>query len=76
MPGPILLYRASNVNDYRRIFFFFCPCASKTGSNCATIGCNLSKKHKLTLYETQSGEHNYVDPNFLNILPGATSTTT
>ena len=28
------------------------------------VGCNLSKKHKLTLYKTQSGEPNYVDYKF------------
>ena len=28
------------------------------------IGCNLSKKHKLTLYKTQNGEPNYVDHKF------------
>ena len=41
--------------------FFFCQDAIKTRSNCALIGCNLSKKHKLTLYKTQNGEPNYVD---------------
>ena len=30
----------------------------KTGSNCAIIGCNLSKKHKLALHKTQSGQPN------------------
>ena len=34
-------------------FLFFCQDANKTRSNCAIIGCNLSKKHKLTLYKTQ-----------------------
>ena len=33
---------------------------NQTGSNCAIIGCNLSKKHKLALYKTQNGEPNYV----------------
>ena len=33
-------------------------------SNCAIIGCNLSKKRKLTQYKTQNGESNYVDHNF------------
>ena len=37
-------------------FFFFCQDANKTRSNCAIIGCNLSKKRRLTLYKT-----NYVD---------------
>ena len=46
-------------------FLFFCQDANKTESNCAKIGCNLSKKHKLTLYKTQSGEPNFVDHKFL-----------
>ena len=29
-------------------FSFSCQDANKTRSNCAMIGCNLSKKHKLT----------------------------
>ena len=29
-------------------------------SNCDRIGCNLSNKHKLTLYKTQNGESNLV----------------
>ena len=41
-------------------FSFFCQDANKTKSNCAIMGCNLSKKHKLTLYKTQNGEPNYV----------------
>ena len=40
---------------------FFGQDANKTRSNCAIIGYNLSKKHKLALYKTQSGEPNYVD---------------
>ena len=36
----------------------------KTRSKCAIIGCNLSKKHKLTLYKTQNGQPNYVDHKF------------
>ena len=43
---------------------FLCQDANKTRSNCAIIGCNLSKKHKLTLYKTQNGESNYVDHKF------------
>ena len=35
--------------------------ANKTRSNCATISCNLSKKHKLSQYKRQNGESNYVD---------------
>ena len=42
-------------------FSFFCQDPNKTGSNCAIIGCNLSKKHRLALYKTQNGEPNYVD---------------
>ena len=33
-------------------FSFFCQNANITGSNCAIIGCNLSKKHKLALSQT------------------------
>ena len=36
-----------------------------TRSNCAIIGCNLSKKHKLTLRKAQNGESSYVDHKFL-----------
>ena len=39
-------------------FSFLCQDANKTRSNCAIIGCNLSKKHKLTQYKTQNGESN------------------
>ena len=46
------------------IFSFLCQDASKARSNCAIIGCNLSKKHKLTLYKTQNGEPNYIDHKF------------
>ena len=45
-------------------FSFLCQDANKTKSNCAIIGCNLSKKHKLTQYKTQNGESNYVDHKF------------
>ena len=45
-------------------FSFLCQDANKTRSNCAIIGCNLSKKHKLTLYKTQNGESNHVDHKF------------
>ena len=45
-------------------FSFLCQDANKRRSNCAIIGCNLSKKHKLTLYKTQNGESNYVDHKF------------
>ena len=41
-------------------FSFFCQDANKTRSNCAIVGCSLSRKHKLTLYKTQNGEPNYV----------------
>ena len=46
------------------LFSFLCQDVNKTRSNCAIIGCNLSKKHKLTLYKTQNGEPNYVDHKF------------
>ena len=45
--------------------FFACQDATKTRSHCSIIGCNLSKKHKLTLYKTQNEEANYVDHKFL-----------
>ena len=45
-------------------FSFLCQDANKTRSDCAIIGCNLSKKRKLTLYKTQNGESNYVDHKF------------
>ena len=45
-------------------FSFLCQDANETRSNCAIIGCNLSKKHKLTLYKTQNGDPNYVDHKF------------
>ena len=58
-------------------FSFLCQVANKTRSNCAIIGCNLSKKHKLTLYKTQNGEANYVDHkfffNFYQKLPTCTN---
>ena len=46
------------------VSFFLCQDANKTRSNCAIIGCNLSKKLKLTLYETQNGESKHVDHKF------------
>ena len=60
------------------IFFsFFCHDANKAGSNCAITGCNLSKKHKLALHKTQSGEPNYAYHKFFfNVLLGATYTKT
>ena len=52
-------------NKLLSVFFsFLCQDANKTRSNCSIIGCNLSKKHKLTLYKTQNGESNYVDHKF------------
>ena len=46
------------------VSFFLCQDANKTRSNCATIGCKLSKKHRLTLYKIQNGESNYLDHKF------------
>ena len=47
------------------IFFsFLCQDANKTRLNCTIIGCNLSKKHKLTLYKSQHRQSNYVDHKF------------
>ena len=45
-------------------FSFLCQNASKIRSNCAIIGCNLSKKHKVTLYKTQNREPNNIDHKF------------
>ena len=45
-------------------FLFLCQDANKTRSNSSIIGCNLSKKHKLTQYKTQNVESNYVDHKF------------
>ena len=44
---------------------FFVQNASIAGSNCAVIGCCLSKKYKLALRQTQSGEPTYVDQKIL-----------
>ena len=58
-------------------FSFLCQDANKTGSNCAIIDRNLSKKHKLALYKIQNGEPSYVDHKFFfNVLLGATCTKT
>ena len=49
-------------------FSFFCQDANRTRLNCAIIDCNLSKKHKLTLYKTLNGEPKYVDhKSFFNV---------
>ena len=44
------------------VSFFLFPGqdANKTRSNCAITGCNLSKKHNLTLYKTQNEEPDYI----------------
>ena len=59
--GPIFL-------PFYKIIVSFFPFSyqdvNKTSSNCAIIGCNLSKEHKLTQYKTQNGEPNYVDKFF------------
>ena len=41
------------------VSFFSCLCqdANKARSNCAIIGCNLSKKHKVTLYKEHRTEN-------------------
>ena len=62
------VYGPTSLSFYKifcKIFFFFlCQDANKTRSNCAIIGCNLSKKQKVTLYKTQNKESNYVDHKF------------
>ena len=45
-------------------FSFLCQDANKTRSNFALIGCNLPKKHKLTLHKIQNEESNHVDHMF------------
>ena len=44
--GPIFLTFYQIIISF---FSFFCQDANKTRSNYAIMGCNLSKKHKLTL---------------------------
>ena len=44
-------------------FSFLCEDANKTRSS-VIIGCNLSKKHKLTQYKTQNRKSNYIDHKF------------
>ena len=51
--------------DYYQICSFFCQDANITLSNSGTIGRDLSKKHKLTLYQTHIGEPSYVDHKVL-----------
>ena len=46
-------------------FSFLCQDANKTRSHYSIIGCNLSKKHKLTLHKTQNGEPSYVDHSYV-----------
>ena len=48
---------------FSAFFLFYVKMQTKQDQT-AIIGCNLSKKHKLTLYKTQNGESNYVDQNF------------
>ena len=45
-------------------FFLFMSRCKQKRSSCAILGCNLSKKHKLTQYQTQNGESNYLDHKF------------
>ena len=52
------------IRSLSAFFYFSCQDVNKTRSNCAIIGCNLSKKHKLTQYKTQNGESNYEDHKF------------
>ena len=46
------------------VSFFLCKDTNKKRSHIAIIGCNLSKKNKLTLHKTHNGEPNYVDHKF------------
>ena len=49
---------------FYKIIVRFCEDANKARSNCDIMGCNFSKKHKLTLYKTLNGEPNYVNHKF------------
>ena len=70
---PSVLYRGSKCKQTKQqgsqgllsaCFSSLCQDANKARSKCAIIACNLSKKHKLTLYKTQNREPNYVDHKF------------
>ena len=52
------------IRIFSAFFSFLCQDINKTRPNFAIVGCNLSKKHKLTLHKTQNGESNYVDNKF------------
>ena len=41
-------------------FLFYVKMQTKQDQTVLIIGCDLSKKHKLTLHKTQTGESNYV----------------
>ena len=60
---------------FSAFFLFYVKMQTKQDQT-AMIGCNLSKKHKLTRYKTQNGESNYVDHkiffNFYQELPACT----
>ena len=48
--------------DYCELFFsFMSRCKQNKIKFVKFVKCNLSKKHKLSLYKTQNGESNYVD---------------
>ena len=68
--GPI--YSSFYVNV---IFLFFYQDANKKESNCAIIGCNLSKKKKHCIKHRAEREATQII-SFLNILLGATCTIT
>ena len=57
--GPIFLPFNKNI-----VSFFSFSVKMQTRSNCAIIGRNLPKNHKLTLYKTQNRGPNYVDHKF------------
>ena len=59
--GLIFLSFYKNILSF---FSFLCQDINKTRPNFAILGCNLSKKHKLTLHKTQNRESNYVDNKF------------
>ena len=49
-------------------FSFFCQDTNITRSSCALICRNFSKKRKLALYQTQSGEPNYINHEILFLI--------
>ena len=49
-------------------FFLFMSRCKQNKIKLSIIGCNLSKKHKITLYKTQNRESNYVDRTSFSLI--------